>query len=187
MSELHLVRLGENPEVEAVRLKSLYSNDEVDASVIAEFETTVLAYTELSISDIAERIRGKYGGDNPEAYGSIPVCDGVDAGMVFWGIKDYLKPQNGNTDVLEVRGVNISGWALRQYRNQGIGGRVLALVTNQANDFVHEHGGDWEGRKLWTSIDKGNLASRKITQVAGFREICGQHDKPDRIIYEFEE
>lgn len=186
MSELQLVRLGENPEVEAIRLKALYSNEGVDASVIAEFKKTVQAYTELSISDIAERIRGKYGGDNPEAYGSIPMWDGVDVGMVFWGQKDYLKLQPRSPDVIEVRGVNLSGWALRQYRNQGLGGRVLALVTNQANSFVHEHGGDWGGRKLWTSIDKRNLASRKITQAAGFREICPQQDKPERLIYEFE-
>lgn len=187
MSELLLVRLGEDPEAEAVRLRDLYSNEGVDSGVVTEFEKTVHAYTNLSIRDIAERIRTKYGGDNPEAYGAIPVWDGADVGMVFWGIKDYLRSQTGKEGVVEVRGVNVSGWALRQYRNQGIGGKVLSLAAQQANNLIHEHGGQWQGRNLWTGIDKKNIASRKIAHAAGFREVCAQQDKPERLIYEFAE
>ena len=187
MSELLLVRLGEDPEAEAVRLRDLYSNDGVDSSVFAEFETTVHAYKSISIPDIAERIRAKYCGDNPGAYGAIPVWGGVDAGMVVWGIKDYLRSQTGKEGVVEVRGVNVSGWALRQYRNQGLGGKVLHLAAQQANDLIHGHDGEWGGRTLWTGIDKKNTASRKIAEAAGFREVCAEQDKPERLIYEFVE
>jgi RimJ/RimL family protein N-acetyltransferase len=175
---MNIYQVGTNPELEATRLKTLFSDKGVDDLVVAEFGTTVEAYRQLEVEEIAERIKSKYCGEKPNAFGLIPSVEGLDIGMVVYGHKDYQDPSNK----VMVEGVNISGWLLKQYRRKGFAGylsEVVDVVQQQVNDQEHL----LFGRKIWTSIHIDNYPSRSVSEKSGFVQLGPAIDKPSRLIY----
>jgi hypothetical protein len=174
MANLEFYNLGSNPEEEALRTQQLYSDSGVDAFVRDEFESTVHAYANLPLPEIAQRLCSRYAGAHPAAHGILPVYKDIDLGMAIWGDKDF---QSAET-LEEIPGINVSAWILRQYRGQGFGRITIEYATAQALALSKE-----SGRQVWTSIKPENLASRRSCEHAGFIEISTQPDKPDRLLY----
>lgn len=182
MLGLDLYRLGVNTVEEAERLKQLYLADGVDESVEDEFAATVKAYKESSLQEINDRIKQKYTGVDPAAYGALAVSKEFDIGMVICGIKDF---EDSSSNI--VRGINISSWLLREHRNQGIAKSLGSRVVEVINDLIQSPMmPSWHNRQIWTSIKKDNIASRSAALHAGFTEAGPHIETPGRLLYVIE-
>ena len=177
--------MGADPETEAARLQTLYSDKGIDVAIVDEFAATVEAYRTLPLADIATRIRDRYTGREPMACGALAVADGIDAGMAIWGIKDFDLLVGEQLET--VRGINISAWLLKQYRNRGFARLLGKDVVEMAHAQIHaDNVPSWRGRQIWTSIDSDNTASRRASVIAGFVE-AGEHiGSPGRLLYVLE-
>jgi hypothetical protein len=177
MIEVELRKLGVDPTVEAVLLQELYTGDGVDSLVRSEFPETVFVYGGASQSDIRERITKMYCGEVPNAVGTLALIKGRPIGMAFSGLKDVRISQNGET--ISRRGVNLSGWVSKEYRNQGAAKLLLGFnVMVALNQMYVSAESNWLDRILWTSIDDKNNPSKRVSGLLGFKRL--QPDISDR-------
>lgn len=186
MSELAFYRIGQDPEIEAIRLQQLYTNEGIDERVVDEFGSSVDLYRTLSIHEIEERLRVRYSGETPLVYGAIGTYRSIDFGMAIWGVKDYQKTEtDGSSRWYD--GVNVSAWVLRQYRGMDLGTALIGFATTEAVALTHvQHNTGTYGMQIWTSIHGSNKPSQRACEHAGFVRVGEQADKNGRFIYELE-
>lgn len=180
MADLSFYRLGTNPEAEAPRMRSLYSDIGVDKAVFDEFEATANTYRHSSLDEIAERITAMYVEPPVDRFGVVTSVDDVDVGMSIVGLKDFRRGESPET----IPGANVSAWILYQHRYKGYGKRAIAHATALASYLTLDPNlPQWNGRQIWTSIKAKNTTSRRACEYAGFTEAGAHVDRPGRLLY----
>lgn len=182
MPFVELNQLGFNPEQDAERMVALCSNPAIDEAILAEAGATIKIYKNGNPSSLAQRVTERYSGDESLLLASFVVVEGVDAGVTFSCIKDFVIIDGDNQR--EVPGANLSSWLLPAYRLQGIGKLAGKPKIEQTRSRVTDpSNSSWHGRTLWTSIHNDNLPSQAATTTSGFRYLHQDPKKPERGIY----
>lgn len=169
MKDLAYRPLGIDPGAEALRMRELCINSKPDLSIFTEFEETITAYTTLDLPSVTKRVAERYCGDDSPLTGShIDVGKEV-VGIAWASIKDFAYKSEDSSEAELIRGVNVSAWLLSPYRGKGLGRQIITHATDLALACSDKQElENWYGRKVWTSVNATNTASRKACEYAGF-------------------